>query len=359
MMRNVKSLWKLAIACIAIIGCSKDNSRLEVKTEEVKTDKVFNIDDDIRVLKVQSIGSNYGFYDNEVFTIYDYEEGKLRKLTSTSPTQPDYVHVSADFDYKDLSIEIKAKPSNVNDGWEQINIDFNEQNQVTDISVWTPVIPHFIQFMEQSDLHVQRNSNGVLKNVLLNEETFYGPTYEPVSMNIISNNSFGLPEKAKAERYKKGDWMRGTVFYTTAFDFEFKYNQAKDVPSQLKRLINEELLYLNRYGVSNYDLFKLAPESAIFKFVGSGYPGPIGYLGLGNWAVSFGLPQYYILENKSEYMVSQRTTHIYKLDFVTREEEYVKTVTEDFPYIHDAKARTLEIAGMKIWYEYVDKGESL
>ncbi|MCZ2392624.1 MAG: hypothetical protein LC105_02035 [Chitinophagales bacterium] len=35
--------------------------------------------------------------------------------------------------------------------------------------------------------------------------------------------------------------------------------------------------------------------------------------------------------------------------------EYIKTTVEDFPYKHDAEAKTLEIDGLKIWYEYVEE----
>jgi hypothetical protein len=77
------------------------------------------------------------------------------------------------------------------------------------------------------------------------------------------------------------------------------------------------------------------------------------YYGEGNWLVSFGLPQYYILEDNSSHIVSKRTTQIYKIN-EAGEEEYEKNIIEDFPYIHDANAKTLEIAGLKIWYEFVE-----
>lgn len=79
----------------------------------------------------------------------------------------------------------------------------------------------------------------------------------------------------------------------------------------------------------------------------------------GNWLIFFGLSQVYILEEKSTHLVSKRTTNYYKGGTNENEDpdgskEFFKTKVEDSPYIHDAKAKTLEIAGLKIWYEFVE-----
>ncbi|MCO5230915.1 MAG: hypothetical protein M9958_07130 [Chitinophagales bacterium] len=129
--------------------------------------------------------------------------------------------------------------------------------------------------------------------------------------------------------------------------FSFHYIKADDVPTKLKRLVNEELLYLNsRYGVMNLNTRKLYYGDA------SQWKSEYGS-GEGNWLISFGIPQYYILEEKSTHLVSQRTTEFYHTDMYGNT-EYLKTKVEDFSYKHDAEAKTLEIAGLKIWYEYVE-----
>ncbi|MCZ2392621.1 MAG: hypothetical protein LC105_02020 [Chitinophagales bacterium] len=130
--------------------------------------------------------------------------------------------------------------------------------------------------------------------------------------------------------------------------FTFQYNKADDVPSKLKRLVNEELLYLNRYGVMNLDTKKLYYGNT--NLWRNEYNGT----NAGNWLISFGLPQYYILEEKSTHLVSKRTTDFYQTDMFGNT-KYIKTRVENFPYKHDSKAKTLEIAGLKIWYEFVEE----
>lgn len=129
--------------------------------------------------------------------------------------------------------------------------------------------------------------------------------------------------------------------------FSFHYSEANDVPTKLKRLVNEELLYLNsRYGVMNLTTRNLYYGDAT-QWISEYNDGE------GNWLISFGLPQYYILEDKSTHLVSERIMELYQTNMYGNT-EIMKTKVEDFPYKHDADARTLEIAGLKIWYEFVE-----
>lgn len=150
-----------------------------------------------------------------------------------------------------------------------------------------------------------------------------------------------MPDKLEAPLFYWAD----SDYYTA--DFTFQYNKADDVPMKLKRLVNEELLFSNRYGVTILDFFFIDSTRNFSQ------------LGEGNWLISFGLPQFYILEEKSTHLVSKRTTNYYKGGINENEDPdcskaFFKTTVQDFPYVHDATAKTLEIAGLKIWYEYVE-----
>src|SRR5690606_10386927 len=116
-------------------------------------------------------------------------------------------------------------------------------------------------------------------------------TYYPLLTQILSYNSFKMPEKTRSVKEK-------IMPVNDLLEFEYEYVKAADIPMKLKRLVNEELLYLNRYGVTNYDLLTLTENKSLYillsgKDLKSGWGSTYGE---GNWLVSFGLPQYHILE---------------------------------------------------------------
>ena len=75
-----------------------------------------------------------------------------------------------------------------------------------------------------------------------------------------------------------------------------------------------------------------------------------------DWLVSFGLPKYQIIPAQNVGLISSKRTIGKRFaDFVDGNLVYKdidSTVT--YPYVFDPVAKTLEIAGLKIWYEVVD-----
>lgn len=193
--------------------------------------------------------------------------------------------------------------------------------------------------LEDSIIFKHSNSNQLESVSIFPEEYSEYSSYRPMQLEQIKYNSMGYPASSQSKTQMYFYLARND---SVDFRLEYEYQRAADVPTLLKRMVNEELLFSNRYGVTILDFYFIDDTRNYSQF------------GEGNWLISFGLPQYYILEEKSKYMVSQRTTDYYQLDSLSGEREYIKTKVEDFPYIHDAAAKTLEIAGLKIWYEFVE-----
>lgn len=202
---------------------------------------------------------------------------------------------------------------------------------------------------------VQFNSDSLsrFESVLL-EDNEIQHAYKPMQLKVTEYNSHGDIQKATSvQQFTAAEELAPNARDTFEFRLEFEYQRAQEVPGLLKRMVNEELLQINKYGVVNYEVAYLSGNDYYKEGLGSTQSGIPSNYGEGNWLVTFGLPQNFIIEPKSEYMVSKRTTHHYRI-LPSGEREFIKTIVEDFPYVHDADAKTLEIAGLKIWYELVD-----
>jgi hypothetical protein len=329
----------LAFMLLSMIACKKD----------VKIPK--DVNTDIRVLKVQYIGHDYSsdFVFNPPFPMYTKEctyyydsEGRLSHIKND-----DILRAKVEYDKEQITVTNEVEQDSQKAFYWENSIISYRNNKIENILIATPYweFPSFPSGPSIDNVSISRASDGRLNSVML-ERSPNAPVpstilFFELATDILSYNDNGLPNKLETPLFYWSD----PDYYTA--DFTFQYNEAEDVPMKLKRLVNEELLFSNRYGITNFDLLYIDSTRNFSQ------------LGEGNWLISFGLPQYYILEEKSTYLVSKRTTTFYKggvnegLD-PDGSKEFFKTKVEDFPYIHDAKAKTLEIAGLKIWYEFVE-----
>jgi hypothetical protein len=76
---------------------------------------------------------------------------------------------------------------------------------------------------------------------------------------------------------------------------------------------------------------------------------------LGDWIWSFAHPSFNVLPAQDQIISSKRMVGKKMVDIVNGEPVYQAIdSTATFPYTHDPVAKTLEIAGLKIWYEVVE-----
>ncbi|MCZ2394443.1 MAG: hypothetical protein LC105_11340 [Chitinophagales bacterium] len=329
-----------ALMLLMMSACKKDT----VEKSDIPKDD----DKDIRVLKVQYIGHDYSedfVFDppSPMYTrtcTYHYDkDGRLSNIKND-----DILRVQVEYGHEQITVTNEVEQgSRYACYWDNSTINY-QNNRIDNIivNVFSPGFWAMEAFKLRRKMNIRISPDDRLKSVMLdstdhNGSAGMGEWFAPLSTEILSYNKNGLPDR-----------LDGVVVTLTPIEnpllwnFTFQYNKVDDVPTKLKRLVNEELLFSNRYGVTNLD----APYMDSTRYYSQ--------FGEGNWLISFGLPQYYILEDKSSHIVSKRTTKHYKINDAG-EREYIKTTVEDFPYKHDAEARTLEIAGLKIWYEYVEE----
>ncbi|MCO5232102.1 MAG: hypothetical protein M9888_00005, partial [Chitinophagales bacterium] len=253
-----------------------------------------------------------------------YSSNPIEIIKSENQIQLVYLEGVADFGWMDTKILIS-------------------QNKVEKINVLTKLLT---MLSIEGELEINRKDNKFERIMFSDYVSNSVTTYFPIESKVLKYNQYDLPESTVMD----SKFIRNDKYSKYMAYFNFEYVEALSIPKKLKRLINEELLFLNRYGVTNADFdFFLNNNTSVLYGNNNG-----NQYGEGNWLISFGLPQYYILEEKSNYMVSKRTTDIYQID-EAGEKKYLKTRVEDFPYKHDSKAKTLEIAGLKIWYEFVEE----
>lgn len=315
---------------LTVMACNKDKKTI---IDEGKED-----DRNIRILRVDYINK----YNNNPIT-YIYKYDSLGKLIRPTFLRPDSIE---DFSIKVVYNENSIKFIN-QDGfssdyyWHNTLITF-DNDKVKEIEVETPFHDHTPHIALVGEIGVFRNNNNQLDSIkLLYKKGVFGTTYYVLETKMTAYNSYGLPITSQSLPSQNNFLI--TSRDKGQFYFKFDYVRGEGIPSMLKRLVNEELLHLNKYGVSNNDKYIIKNNG-----IGNSFGADKGE---GNWLVSFGLPQYYILSKRSTHLVSKRITDIYKTN-EAGEEVFEKTIVDEFPYIHDASAKTLEIGGLKIWYEF-------
>jgi hypothetical protein len=152
-------------------------------------------------------------------------------------------------------------------------------------------------------------------------------------------------------------------------EYLFMYeNYNGNLPEELVRRVNQALMGIAKGPMEDYifnwqldilkndnnDFFKNWPdvEQNYFSEILSSNPKYV----LADWIWSFAHPSFNVLPKQDKIITSKRMVGKKMVDIINGEPVYQdidSTVT--FPYTHDPVAKTLEIAGLKIWYEVVDK----
>ncbi|MCO5230345.1 MAG: hypothetical protein M9958_04220 [Chitinophagales bacterium] len=326
-----------ALTLLLVSACKKDT---------VKKPDISNGDDrDIRITKVQYLGHDFNplfFFSSPTPLMYTKEctyhydsDGRLSYIMND-----DILRVQVEYSHEQIIVSnnVEQEDKKIASYWDHSIISY-QNNKIRNIII-NAFSPGFVieASIDQRSMIVKRESDGRLKSVM-DDGTFENEWFFPLSTQVLSYNENGLPYRLVGSIVLD---IKKTL--PLPWDFTYQYNKADDVPTKLKRLVNEELLLsTNIYGIANYDIYYIDSSRHLSQF------------GEGNWLISFGLPEYYILEEKSTHLVSKRTTDYYQLDSLSGDREFIKnTKVEDFPYKHDAEAKTLEIAGLKIWYEFVE-----
>jgi hypothetical protein len=135
---------------------------------------------------------------------------------------------------------------------------------------------------------------------------------------------------------------------------------SPDLPPSLVRMVNNALISFVPLGLETSPN-SVTREIGGFLFTGV-FPAPFNQPIFQDWIFKLGMPDMDLLKNDGNYIIGSKRITGRKMVGVngTWPEVLVPTYqdidsTATFPYTHDPVAKTLEIAGLKIWYEVVDK----
>jgi hypothetical protein len=171
--------------------------------------------------------------------------------------------------------------------------------------------------------------------------------YWPIEFELI-----GHPDVADL-----GDVLIFNPVSSTDFEVSLRYTTAPGVPKMLLKMINQSLGDLLPTAMSNYIITHpslFSAESFYWRTFGEEIPKPTSYFN-NDWILTFAEPRLTVLPEQDKIISSKTIQGQYLSNIVSNQPVY-KTMnsTVTFPYTHDPVAKTLEIAGLKIWYEVVE-----
>jgi hypothetical protein len=135
------------------------------------------------------------------------------------------------------------------------------------------------------------------------------------------------------------------------------------IPKELVRMVNNALLGISKGPLEDYEIFQWQSD---FLFQGNIFFKEIELSGnpflnyeygssFADWLWTFAHPSFNVLSEQDQIIYSKRMVGKKMVDIVDGEPVYQAVdSTATFPYTHDPVAKTLEIAGLKIWYEVLE-----
>jgi hypothetical protein len=230
------------------------------------------------------------------------------------------------------------------------------------INTWLPsfLIENPYQFR---NVHFTYDSDNRLETV---EGEYLSAGYEYVDGDAISLTVQSWNDNyVESYRYKKvlnKVYKAGFMPFLNApsagieMDVQVQYNMPDNMPKMLIRMINQSFL----------DIFPAVSEDYLFNWMAF-------FRKDGNWLTNFYIiestpkhfhsnwiltlshPRFTVLPEQDQIISSKRMVGKKMVDIVNGQPVYQAVdSTATFPYTHDPIAKTLEIAGLKIWYEVVE-----
>lgn len=370
----VKRLSLMLIVFISIFSCKKepDGNRL--------------MDGDVRIIKVQrttqtnSVWGLAPFFNRPGLVVYEYDDNDFTKYISFFCSPDKVTNCDGDlsspvsFFYKVNSIksgELNFKVDYIFEPFadvatkafltlDEINIDIkngalyniSSSMSVKPNPIGVGLVPGFLKYRIRYNDSVSRNnhsfsakvesidmeSNPELEGELLREEL------ESSSSELTKFKEFSTTMKA----FFNGSYpiVNEEDYYTENLNYEVSYSQITGVPTKLIGLINAAIIGYLKTGIDDH------PSIRYQAFL-TGENADINQPYFSDWMFLFGLAPYLDQISSDKIVNNVKITgkrHAFQLAY--QYDDINSSIS--FPYTHDPVARTLEIAGLKIWYEVVE-----
>jgi hypothetical protein len=309
------SLW-------LITACKKDEQ--PTKFEDVVEGAIISENSDVRVNKVRYTDTSFqylGALPTEVTISYGYNQSGL--LTAVFVDGSKYIEVGHSSGVVRFSIPEE------NNSWRASQLLHNG-NAITQVNVKTvnPSNP-VIRFPVDGTILFKRIDNMKLETI--EPRTTAGvpgaETFVTSSVRILEYNSDGTPSILAATGV-------GNSFYLQ----EITYQQAPGVPNKLKRMLNEDILRINKMGGMRVDNH-IESTNAFATSV------------TGNWLITLGLHRLHVLSETNPNLVASIKTS--RIETTGGVQAVVESNTKNFLYLHDVDNRNITINGLKVFYDVV------
>lgn len=313
----------LCLSIWLITACKKDEPRTNF--EDVVDGAIASENSDVRVSKVIYTDTSFlflGIPAKEDTIAYGYNPRGL--LTAVFINGSQYINVG----HPSGLVRFSAVLQNSNT-WKESQI-LHDGKAITQVNVKTVnALNPVISFPVDGNIIFKRSENSKLETV--EPRTIAGipgaETFVTASVRIIEYNSDGTPSILAASGV-------GNSFYLQ----EITYQQAPGVPNKLKRMLNEDILRINKMGGMRVDNH----IQSTFSF---------GSNVTGNWLVTLGLHRLHVISETNPNLVASIKTS--KIETVGGVQTVVDSNTKTFLYLHDVDNRNITINGLKVFYDVV------
>lgn len=350
-----------ALFLLFTISCNKDN--ITPIEEEINTPENWLATQNVRILKVELKRKLWAIpfegAENAVVNYYYGADGIISKTTLSFADNPDfYVHnwesSSNEYLMSGFSYPVPNRLFILRD-----NKYFFNNNSIKEIKgnfgTWIPTMG-ILTGDYYRNVNFDYSNEGLLTSIKsvfsYNEIEKSNITYKSELKNIQYNKnvvtSFLVNGNEIKESLGKNEFENYTV--------NVAYESSNDVPDGLSRLVNQAILGLSSIGMeeafNNPEYVNDSVRNALDPNVSSSV--------FVDWIYSFACPKIQTIPAQGIGLVSQKRIVGKRISHIEYNSEEPTTIytqvdsTANFPYIHDASDKTLEIAGLKIYYELVE-----
>ncbi|MCO5231440.1 MAG: fibrobacter succinogenes major paralogous domain-containing protein [Chitinophagales bacterium] len=347
------------IVLFAIIACKKDlipTNTNPPTTNPPNTENPTTDDKKVRIVRVeQTVSPNsFPFDTDQLMNVeYVYSNGILKRVVIKRGVST-YVYFNSSNENTHYDIDLSADPTyNSSINFSKIKLNVNNgkiESVVNDFAV--SIAPG--QVLNKNFKYIYNNS-GALTQI----------------------NSKGLISEKKSLEVRTGDYENNLLKNYTLKNYILDYNpiptigqdykmqvsyqKADGVPKDLIRKVNQAILGLSPMGFEDYSFhmeYDLHPNPSDLVHIQKVAKYKYSFA---DWIISFGLTDAYSIPEQGNQLISSKHIKGQKViegkivNNIFSQPQYASIDSiSQYAYIHHAEEKMLEIAGLKIFYEWSD-----
>ncbi|MCO5247673.1 MAG: fibrobacter succinogenes major paralogous domain-containing protein [Chitinophagales bacterium] len=361
---------------LGIIACKKDllppttpqppTTENPGSTDSGNGNPTSNDDRKVRIVRVeQTVSPNSFPFDTDELMSVDYHySSEILKRVAVKRGVSIYTYYNSSNEKNNYNFDLSADPTyNGSLNFNKIILNVNGDKIESGVNNYTLGIAGSNGPMLNKDFKYTYNSSGILSQIK--------------STGLISGKNtleiqIGAYENGLIKNYSLKNYVQDyNIIPTVGQDYNIQatYQNVDGVPKDLIRKVNQAILGLNPIGFEDYSFqmqYDLLPNSQLSasdilhaqKLAKYKYS-------FADWIISFGLTDAYSIPEQGSQLISSKHIQGKKLidgkmnsnDIVVQPQYTQIDSTARYTYVYHADEKMLEIAGLKIYYEWADEEE--